>query len=118
MTQPPVRSALNKFHFHGLLRLEPLHLSHNVVSDRMLMLAFLLRQIHERHGLRLEVLHSFQDFSAIERIKAGNEPFDVIQLAVFSRVPNPNRLSAFKTGLVLSALISAFGRVLFRGDHS
>lgn len=82
MTQTSVWGTFHKFNLRGLLGLYPLRSDHHFFRYRVLVLAFLFRQVHERNFVRFEVLQGFKDFRAVELIKTSNQAFDVVQLPI------------------------------------
>jgi hypothetical protein len=97
MTQPSVRSALDKLNFCWLLWFEPHRLCHDFFGYGMLVLALFLRQVRKGDAFGFQVLHGSEYFHAVELIETRNQAFDVVQLsvlAVFSNQEFANSLTA------------------------
>lgn len=90
MSQPSARRPLDEFDFAGLFRFGPDALSHDLGRDCVLVFAVFFRQVHKRTGLCFQVLNAVVNFTAIEFVEAGNQPFDEIELAVKSNSPISN----------------------------
>jgi hypothetical protein len=100
MTQPSVRSALDKLNFCWLLWFEPHRLCHDFFCYRVLMLALFLRQVHKGNGSGFQVLHGFEYFRPIELVETRNQAFDVIQLSVLAIFSNQEFANSLTPGNV------------------
>ncbi|HWG39072.1 MAG TPA: hypothetical protein VN658_00885 [Candidatus Acidoferrales bacterium] len=61
----------------------PLNFLHDLLCDRVLMLALAFQQVHEWHLISLEVVQGLENLWPIELIEAGNGPLHPRELRVY-----------------------------------